>query len=79
MAGVTVHSGVPLLILANKQDLAGALTCDEIAEALELRSAAFAKRHWQIVPCSAVTGEGLVEGIDFMVSDIAGRIFMGSD
>jgi ADP-ribosylation factor-like protein 2 len=72
-------AGATILIMANKQDLAGALSCDEIAEALELRSAAFAKRHWQIVPCSAVTGEGLVEGIDFIVSDIAGRIFMGSD
>lgn len=34
------------------------------------------KRHWQLQPCSAVTGDGLVTGIDWMVSDIASRIFM---
>ncbi|RYG49788.1 hypothetical protein EON67_06455 [archaeon] len=37
----------------------------------------FSKRHWHIQSCSAVTGEGLVEGLDWMVGDIASRIFMG--
>lgn len=69
-------AGASLLIFANKQDLDGALSCDEIAEALELKSDIFAKRHWQIHPCSAVTGDGLVEGIDWMIRDIASRIFM---
>jgi ADP-ribosylation factor-like protein 2 len=72
-------AGATILVLANKQDLAGALSCDELAEALDLRAAAFEKRHWRIVPCSAVTGDGLVEGVDFIVSDIASRIFIGSD
>jgi len=72
-------AGATILIFANKQDLAGALTCEELAEALDLKSAAFEKRHWQIVPCSAVTGEGLIEGVDFLVQDIASRIFLGSD
>lgn len=70
-------AGTTVTILANKQDLAGALTCDEIAEALALNSANFALRHWSIHACSAVTGEGLVEGIDWLITDIAGRIFMG--
>lgn len=70
-------AGATIIILANKQDLAGALTCHEIAEALDLHSANFEKRHWQIHPCSAVTGEGLVPSMDWLVSDIAGRIFMG--
>jgi ADP-ribosylation factor-like protein 2 len=33
-------------------------------------------RHWEIQSCSAVTGEGLLPGIDWIVQDIASRIFM---
>ena len=33
-------------------------------------------RHWGIIPCSAVTGEGLLDGVDWLVYDIASRIFM---
>lgn len=70
-------AGASVLIFANKQDLDGALSCEEIAEALNLGSEVFKKRHWQIHSCSAVTGEGLVEGIDWMIGDVASRIFMG--
>lgn len=69
-------AGASVLILANKQDLHGALSADEIAQALDLRSEPFAKRHWTIVGCSAVTGAGLKEGIGWIVGDIASRIFM---
>jgi len=41
-------AGASLLIFANKQDLDGALKPDEIAEALDLKSDIFAKRHWEI-------------------------------
>ena len=37
---------------------------------------AIQKRHWRIVACSAFTGAGLVEGVDWVVQDIASRIFM---
>ncbi len=70
-------AGATIIILANKQDLAGALSLEEIADALALRSARFERRHWQIHACSAVTGAGLVEGMDWLITDIAGRIFMG--
>lgn len=33
-------------------------------------------RHWQIHPCSAVTGEGLEHGVRWLVSDVASRIFL---
>mmetsp|Transcript_15388 Transcript_15388/g.27071 ORF Transcript_15388/g.27071 Transcript_15388/m.27071 type:complete len:187 (+) Transcript_15388:373-933(+) len=69
-------AGASLLIFANKQDLAGALTSEQIAEILELGSPIFKKRHWQIHPCSAVTGDGLVDGVDWIVDDIASRIFL---
>jgi len=70
-------AGASLMIFANKQDVKGALTAEEIAEALGLRdNSSFQNRHWSIRGCSAVTGEGLVEGMDWLVDDIASRIFM---
>ncbi|KAH7547839.1 hypothetical protein JRO89_XS14G0024000 [Xanthoceras sorbifolium] len=33
-------------------------------------------RHWKIVGCSAYTGEGFLEGFDWLVQDIASRIYM---
>ncbi|KAH1223922.1 ADP-ribosylation factor-like protein 2 [Glycine max] len=68
-------SGASLLILANKQDIKGALTPEEIAKVLNLE-AMDKSRHWQIVGCSAYTGEGLLEGFDWLVQDIASRIYM---
>ena len=72
-------AGASLLIFANKQDLAGALRSEEIAETLGLHGEAFSRRHWAILPCSAFTGDGLVEGMEWVVTDIASRVFMGSD
>jgi len=67
-------AGASLLVLANKQDLAGALSPDEIAQTLQLQDVA--QRHWNIQACSAVSGEGLEAGVDWIVSDIASRIYM---
>jgi ADP-ribosylation factor-like protein 2 len=70
-------AGATLLIFANKQDIAGSLSSREIADTLGLyTSTSFQNRHWAIHACSAVSGEGLREGIDWMVADIAQRIFM---
>ena len=69
-------AGATLLIFANKQDLAGALSSDEISKVLELGSDKFASRHWQIHPCSAMTGDGLIDGMSWAVDDVASRIFM---
>uniref|UniRef100_A0A7S3YLC0 Uncharacterized protein n=1 Tax=Heterosigma akashiwo TaxID=2829 RepID=A0A7S3YLC0_HETAK len=69
-------AGASLLIFANKQDLAGALSSEEIAEILELQSEKFSTRHCNIIACSAVTGEGLAEGVDWVIGDISARIFM---
>ena len=70
-------AGASLLIFANKQDLAGAEKEKDIAKLLELdTNAKFHKRHWKIQACSAVTGDGLLSGLDWMVKDIASRIFL---
>ncbi|KAM3253485.1 hypothetical protein ACQJBY_041497 [Aegilops geniculata] len=33
-------------------------------------------RHWKIVGCSAYTGDGLLQGFDWLVQDIASRIYV---
>ncbi|KAH7422093.1 hypothetical protein KP509_13G090200 [Ceratopteris richardii] len=68
-------SGASLLVLANKQDIRGALKPAEIAKVLNLE-VMDNSRHWQIVGCSAVTAEGLLFGFDWLVSDIASRIYV---
>ena len=45
----------------------------EIAAALELEK--IKMHHWQIVACSAVTGENLLQGVDWILDDISRRIF----
>lgn len=55
--------GVPLLIFANKQDLATASPASEIAEGLNLHT--YRDREWQIQACSAVSGEGVQVRPDF--------------
>jgi ADP-ribosylation factor-like protein 2 len=70
-------AGATLLVFANKQDLAGSLSSPEIQKFLELDS--IETRHWGIVPCSAVTGTGLMEGMTFLVNDISKRVFCWGD
>ncbi|CAH1127509.1 unnamed protein product [Ceutorhynchus assimilis] len=65
--------GATLLIFANKQDLPGACDIKQLKEILELDK--IKTHHWKIVQCSAVTGENLLEGIDWLIGDIAARIF----
>jgi len=67
-------AGATLLVFCNKQDIEGSLTMAEIREILDLDG--IKTRHWGSIGCSAVTGEGLLEGIDWIVTDIASRIFM---
>lgn len=62
--------GVPVLIFANKQDLATASPASEIAEGLNLHT--YRDREWQIQACSAVSGEGvqvrLCANFDLLIS-----------
>ena len=65
--------GATLLVFANKQDLSGALSTEEIKTALQLDD--IKTHHWQIIWCSAVTGDNLLEGMDWLLQDISARIF----
>ena len=59
---------VPLLVFANKQDLALALTAQEIAEALTLDT--IKDRKWSIFACCALTKEGIQEGMEWLVKNL---------
>lgn len=62
-----------MLIFANKQDIQGALSEEDIRDALDLQS--IKSHHWRILPCSAMTGKNLVEGLDWVVNDVAQRMY----
>ena len=67
-------AGASLLIFANKQDLAGALSTEQIAEAMRLQY--ITNRHCQIVACSAREGGGVSDGFDWIVKDVGSRVYL---
>ena len=56
----------PVLVYANKQDINGALHFDELCNRLGMN--ALKEREWLVQGVSATTGQGLKEGLDWMVS-----------
>merc|ERR1711998_280582 len=62
-------AGVPVLIFANKQDLLNAMGPEEISEGLNLQALP-RSRSWHIQGASAKTGEGLQEGMEWLVQMI---------
>jgi ADP-ribosylation factor-like protein 5B len=57
-----------LLVFANKQDVKNSMTAAEISQKLNLTSI---KDHgWHIQACCALTGEGLYQGLEWIVSNI---------
>ena len=60
-----------ILIYANKQDLQGAKSINDIIRDYELDKI---KNHsWQIQPCSALRGEGLIEGLKWLSEQLVFR------
>jgi small GTP-binding protein len=60
-----------LLIYANKQDLPNAIAPEEIAKRLQLD--AIRSHTWHIQGTSATTGDGLLEGLDWLGSELNKR------
>lgn len=60
-----------LLVYANKQDLPNALPTCTVADKLELTE--LRGRKWYVQGCSAVTGDGLYEGLDWMAKTLTAR------
>ena len=57
-----------VLVLANKQDLRGAMTSAELSDALSLHAL---KDHvWHIQPSCALTGEGLQEALEWLATNV---------
>ncbi|NWW27107.1 ARL14 protein, partial [Falcunculus frontatus] len=53
---------VPVVVLANKQDLPGALNAEEITRRFKMKKYC-SDRNWYVQPCCALTGEGLAEAL----------------
>lgn len=66
-------AGASLLVLANKQDLAGALKSDQIEKALNLSK--IKTHNWALYPVSAVADDGVKEPFEWLVKDIGSRIY----
>ncbi|KAH7830447.1 Arf1g [Monocercomonoides exilis] len=60
---------VALLIYANKQDQSGAVSPKFIREKLELDRVCVG-RSWYIQPCCALTGDGLLHGLEWLAKEI---------
>ncbi|KAL7748948.1 Arf GTPase arl1 [Sorochytrium milnesiophthora] len=60
-----------LLVMANKQDMPGALSPVQVSEQLGL--ALLKNRQWQIFKTSALKGEGLSEALDWLVNIIQSK------
>jgi ADP-ribosylation factor-like protein 3 len=58
----------PVLVFANKQDLATALPPDRVTVALDLHR--IRDHAWQIQGCSALSGQGLDDGLKWLVQSI---------
>ncbi|KAH8985878.1 GTP-binding protein [Lactarius akahatsu] len=71
-------AGASLLVFANKQDIQGSMTGKEIEQAhfLKVLDLPGIKSHqWSIVSCSAVTGHNLLEGLNWVVGEVASRLY----
>lgn len=61
------NKAVPLLIFANKIDLPGALSVNDIIDKFGLNSMT---RPWHVQPSIATEGVGLNEGLDWLMHEL---------
>ncbi|KAL8642920.1 MAG: hypothetical protein Q9228_000457 [Teloschistes exilis] len=66
--------GASLLVLANKSDIEGSMSVEEIRKSLALD--AIKTHNWTIKQCSATTGLNVQEGIQWVVEDARKRLFL---
>lgn len=57
-----------LMVFANKQDMKGAYPAEQVTEALDLPS--IRNRQWTIRETSAMKGDGLYQGFDWLVQTL---------
>ena len=71
-----VLNHVPLLVFANMQDKEGAASINQITEKLrvsEVCGTESTKREWHVQGCSAHSGNGLTEGLDWIADVIQAK------
>jgi hypothetical protein len=61
-------------VFLNKTDVAGGMDEQEVIKALDLER--ILTHRWVVVPCSAITGENLAKGLDWVVQDARDRLFL---
>lgn len=59
---------VAILVYANKRDLPNAASASDVAKALGLSSER--ARHWTVQDSNAVSGDGLLEGMTWMITSL---------
>jgi len=63
-------SEVPILIFANKQDMPNAMKPQEIQQRLELSHGPLRQRNWIVQPSTATTGDGIHDGLAWLMTFI---------
>lgn len=62
--------GVPLLVLANKQDLEGHMPANEVKKEFNKTAKLMGHRACRLQPVSAISGEGVHDGIAWLVDSV---------
>ncbi|XP_044754896.1 ADP-ribosylation factor-related protein 1 [Coccinella septempunctata] len=68
--------GVPLLVLANKQDIPECMGVREVKPIFNKNAQLIGKRDCMVMPVSALTGEGVDDGIKWLVDCIKRNSFL---
>lgn len=71
-------AGASLMIFLNKRDIPTALSVEDIERILDVDALRKGRRHVHLCACSAKTGEGLLEGMEWIVQDISSRMYFAS-
>ncbi|XP_004441757.1 PREDICTED: ADP-ribosylation factor-like protein 14 [Ceratotherium simum simum] len=64
---------VPVVLLANKQDVPGALSAEDITRTFNVQRLC-SDRNWYVQPCCAVTGAGLIEAFGKLTTFVKSRM-----
>lgn len=62
--------GVPILIMANKQDMRGALGPSDLEAIFAFRTLCSTRQPYHVAAVSAIKGDGIADGIDWMVETL---------
>ncbi|KAI9222913.1 ADP-ribosylation factor family-domain-containing protein [Blastocladiella britannica] len=65
--------GLPILMLANKQDVPGALRVEQIKEVFNQIAVRLDARDSRVLPCVATTGSGVRDAVDWLVVRMLGN------